>query len=101
MMCGSVEITQQPDGATDGITLAYGTANDCTNPSCNYVNGKLQTATRANHDATLGRVDVTETYAYRDGAGRGSDRSTAIGSTASFAGANFSDAQTWDDTSLK
>src|SRR5206468_957929 len=97
-----VKVTEPNPGGNPArravVELAYGQTNDCSNAPCDYLNGRLQTATRHNRDAVLGGdVSVAETYGYKDGAGRLTDLSTAVGSTASFNGANFSHSQTWDD----
>ena len=55
--------------------FSYANANDGTNKK----QGKLETATRHNYHADIGDVTVTETYEYRDAAGRLTNKTTQIG----------------------
>jgi YD repeat-containing protein len=53
--------------------FTFATAND----GANYRQGKLETATRTNY-SPLGAIDVKETYAYSDSAGRLTDKTTEV-----------------------
>jgi YD repeat-containing protein len=67
-----------PDTDTTQVVkhFTFATANDGTN----YKQGKLEAATRKNYtpSASLGEIDVTETYGYSDSAGRLTDKTTAM-----------------------
>ncbi len=58
----------------------YAIANDGTNKK----QGKLETATRHNYQPDIGDIAVTETYEYRDDAGRLTDKTTRIGPVSSI-----------------
>jgi RHS repeat-associated protein len=81
--------------------FTYGTLNSpggcIPSPSCNALKGKLHTAVRSNYVPDLGTVNVTETYAYKSLGGRPTTRTTTVGSTTTFSGANFTMMQSWDE----
>jgi YD repeat-containing protein len=57
--------------------FTFATANDGTN----LRQGKLETAVRHNYHPSVGDIRVTETYAYKDAAGRLTERTTDIRNT--------------------